>query len=300
MFRLSTTARLLRPICRRQPVVILQEVGQEIMTAHRVEYFHSTTQQLKNEAKKGKHLENLKEFAHAESRKQSREKRKNKKAGKSKGKDDPPAAAAAPMELENDDPEFEDYEDDETILPDPTQVQGRMTKVLDSFVESLKSIRGAEPTPEMFDKITVVAYGSNAPLNSVAQVVLTSSTLAQATCYDPDLAKNVSNAIRDQLQLNPSIEDGGVVKIPLPRVSLEVREQTSKALAKRTEKYRQRIRMIRRNVLKVVKQGEAGKLEGVSKDDAFRSQKEIEAVTDKVMTLLNEALEKKQRAIMEV
>jgi ribosome recycling factor len=112
------------------------------------------------------------------------------------------------------------------------------------------------------------------------------------------LAKNVGVAIRDKLELNPSVEEGGVVRIPLPRVSLEVRQQTAKALTKHTEKYRQRVRTIRRNVLKVVKQGEAGKLEGISKDDAFRAQKEIEDVTEKIMVKLNEAAEQKHKAIM--
>lgn len=152
----------------------------------------------------------------------------------------------------------------------------------------------------MFDGIAVEAYGTSTPLNSVAQVVISSSTLAQATCYDPDLANDVCSAIHDALELNPSVEDGGVVRIPLPRVSLEVREQTAKALAKRTERYRQGIRTIRRNVMKVIKQGEAGKLEGISKDDAFRSQKEIEATTEKVMEQLNAASESKQRSVMEI
>ena len=74
--------------------------------------------------------------------------------------------------------------------------------------------------------------------------------------------QSVRHAIRDApgLGLNPSIEEGAV-RIPLPRVSMETRQATAAALAKRAEAGRQRIRGARRRVLTTVKQGVAGKLE---------------------------------------
>jgi ribosome recycling factor len=257
----------------------------------------------KHGAKMGHHLDTLDEMAHSNSRKEAQERRKKKKGKKESKEVNSAPKNHKPSETDSfidwdEEPEEDDEDEDETLLPDPAQVKIRMTKVVDSFVTKLKTIRGSEPTADIFDDIQVDAYGSHAPLNSVAQVVISSSTLAQATCYDPELAKNVGVAIRDKLELNPSVEEGGVVRIPLPRVSLEVRQQTAKALTKHTEKYRQRVRTIRRNVLKVVKQGEAGKLEGISKDDAFRAQKEIEDVTEKIMVKLNEAAEQKHKAIM--
>jgi ribosome recycling factor len=275
----------------------------------------------KHAAKTGNHLENLNEMAHEKSHNEAQERRtkkKDKKATK-KGKggkkdDDTHTGAAAAnvsdeqdhddddngdMDDAHDDDDFNDEEDEE-LLPNPAKVKQRMQKVVERFEESLKAIRGSEPTPELFDDVMVDAYGSMAPLKSVAQVVIVSATQATATCFDPATAKAVSTAIRDALSLNPSIEEGGVVKIPLPRVSMETRQKTAAALGKKTESFRQRIRKVRRKALDVVKQGVAGKLDGVSKDDAFRVQKEVEALTDQVIQSLNDSAEKKHESIMSV
>jgi ribosome recycling factor len=269
----------------------------------------------KHAAKTGNHLETLDDMAHNKSREEAQERRtkkKDKKATKkNKGKkeDDPHSAAAVSDEQEHDDDDNDDMDDadddfndeeDEELLPNPVRVKQRMQKIVERFEESLRAIRGSEPTPELFDDVLVDAYGSMAPLKSVAQVVIVTATQATATCFDPATAKAVSTAIRDALSLNPSIEEGGVVKIPLPRVSMETRQKTAAALGKKTESFRQRIRKVRRKALDVVKQGVAGKLEGVSKDDAFRVQKEVEALTDQVIQSLNDSAEKKHESIMSV
>jgi ribosome recycling factor len=269
----------------------------------------------KHAAKTGNHLETLDDMAHNKSREEAQERRtkkKDKKATKkNKGKkeDDPHSAAAVSDEQEHDDDDNDEMDDadddfndeeDEELLPNPVRVKQRMQKIVERFEESLRAIRGSEPTPELFDDVLVDAYGSMAPLKSVAQVVIVTATQATATCFDPATAKAVSTAIRDALSLNPSIEEGGVVKIPLPRVSMETRQKTAAALGKKTESFRQRIRKVRRKALDVVKQGVAGKLEGVSKDDAFRVQKEVEALTDQVIQSLNDSAEKKHESIMSV
>jgi len=259
-------------------------------------------------AKTGKHLETLNELAHEKSREDAqvrRNKKKEKKASK-KHKEDDDAAVTSTTSHENDEHEDEWEDDDDggeeeqDILPDPEKVKQRMTKIVNAFEESLKAIRGTDPTPEIFDDVMVDAYGSMAPLKSVAQVVIATPTQATATCFDPATAKAVSTAIRDKLALNPSIEDGGVVKIPLPRVSMETRQKTAADLNKKSETFRQRIRKIRRKSLDIVKKGVAGKLEHVSKDDAFRVQKEIEELTEKMIQAVNDLAEKKHERVMAV
>lgn len=272
-------------------------------------------------SKMGQHLETLDDMAHETERQEARERRQKKKEkqaarkAKQKGGDHESVEHHSEEAVElahhdsehfdNDDDDGYEADDDETesdenTLPDLEITREKMLNIVEQFVESLKAIRGAEPNPEFFDDVVVEAYGANTPLKSVAQVVIISPTLATATCFDPSLAKMISVAIRNKLSLNPSVEDGGVVKIPLPRVSMESRQRTAATLKKRTENYRQRIRRVRRNALEIVKKGVAGKLEGVSKDDAFRVQKEIEAITDQVIHQLNEAADKKHASIMAV
>ena len=262
-------------------------------------------------AKMGQHLDRLDDLAHEQSRKEAEERRQKKKdrklakKGKGSGHDDKAAAASHDLDDADWDDEHhdEDEESDAEVLPDLVLTRKRMNDIVSRFVESLRGIRGAEPSADLFDSVTVNAYGANVPLNTVAQITISSPTLAYANCFDPSLAKNVATAIRNQMEnLNPSVEDDarGQVRIPLPRVSLESRQATAQQLRKRTEQYRARIRDVRRNALNIVKKGLAGKLEHVSKDDAFRVQQELESVTDECIHKLNDAADKKEKDIMTV
>jgi len=192
-------------------------------------------------------------------------------------------------------------EDIEPTLPDLVQVEMKMMAYVDRFYENLKSIRGAEPTPELFDDISVLAYGSPTPLKVVGQVVILSPTMAQITCFDPSLAKDVQKAIQLSLdQLNPQLEEGGTIKIPLPRISMEIREQTAKQLKTKTEATKQRIRQVRRKAMDIIKKGKDGKLSGISKDDAFTCSKDLDTLTETVMERLDKIMDEKMKSIMAV
>jgi ribosome recycling factor len=273
-------------------------------------------------AKIGLHLQNLNEMAHENVRQEADEKRRKKKeknaVRKNKsdesGREDVSKRADSIETADqssgedtssNDSFEEDDDVDDEHnvegVLPVPANVRERMMKQVRQFEEYLKTVRGGEPTPELFDNIFVNAYGDpNTPLQAVAQIVLVSHTLATATCFDPALGKAVATAVRNKLSLNPSVDEGGIVQIPIPRVSLESRQTTSAQVKKRAEVFRQRIRGVRRKALDIVKQGVAGKLEHVSKDDAFRVQKDIESMADDIIQKINVAADKKHEDIMVV
>jgi ribosome recycling factor len=262
----------------------------------------------------GHHLETLEELAHRESHEQAKERRKAKKLQKTND-------ALEEEEEEEDFPEevqFEEGDDhfdhggenEAPSLPDPAEVRERMLNVIDRLVASFKAIRGSEPTPDIFDPIMVQAYGERTPLSAVAQVVITSPTVATITCFDPSVAREVCNAIQVAMEISPQMDNegggggggggSGVLRVPLPRPTAESRQKTVKQLGKQAESGRQRIRGIRRAALEVVKKGEKGKLEGISKDEAFRVQKEIEQVSDECVKLLNEAVHQKQESVMAV
>jgi ribosome recycling factor len=128
-----------------------------------------------------------------------------------------------------------------------------------------------------------------------------SNTLAQITCFDPSVAKDVQKAVQLALELNPQAGDEpGLIRVPLPRVSMEVREQTAKQLQKKHEAAKQRIRDVRRKAMDVVKKGKDGKLAGISKDDAFASGKDVDAVTEEVTATLKSIVDAKMDSIMAV
>ena len=88
--------------------------------------------------------------------------------------------------------------------------------------------------------------------------------------------------------------------MPLPRPSAETRQRTVKQLGKQAEATRARIRKMRRKAQDKVKLGKDGKMEGISKDDAFRVAKEIDAVVDEVTKLINDAVQEKEESVMAV
>lgn len=252
----------------------------------------------------GQRLDSLREQAHRGAHEEAKQKRKEKKMKKGAA-----SAVETSDELEFEELVFDDDDDNEEdeleedagpSLPDPDEVKQKMTRVVDRLKESFKSIRGAEPTPELFDPIVVSAYGDKAPLSTVAQVVIVSPTLAHVSCFDPSLASDVRNAIRDSLELNPQLEEDGLVKVPLPRVSMETRQTIVKQLGKQAEAARGRIRSMRRKGMDKVKLGKDGKLEGISKDDAFRVSKEIDAVAEEVTKMVNEVVQEKEASVMAV
>lgn len=235
--------------------------------------------------KMGKHLQNLDELAHRQAKERNPQNRSDSEM------------------LSLEESTVTETDDDQAIvsLPLVSDVKARMMKVVLATKESLKAIRGSEPSPELFDSVQVKAYGALAPLNSIGQVVINSPTLATISCFDPDNAPSVRDAIRDMqgMNFNPRIEDGTVV-IPIPRVSAETRKATVKQLGKMAENTKQRIRRIRRDYLDVVKKVKDGKIEGISEDDAFRTGKEIDAVTEECIKVLNDVVQKKQDSIMSV
>ena len=102
------------------------------------------------------------------------------------------------------------------------------------------------------------------------------------------------------MNLSPYVEEGGsgVVIIPIPRVSEETRKEIVKEIGRQAENGKQRVRKIRRSAMDIIKKGKDGKLEGISKDDAFRLGKDVDGVTEEVLGVLNQIVEKKQNSVM--
>ena len=260
-------------------------------------------------AKLGQHLQTLDDMAHRtehQAAQERRKKEKDRRAPKKEGKEQPAGAAPETTEEEPNEDVEEEEEQDEMILPDPQQVEQKMQKHVMRFKDYLKGVRGGEPTPELLDDIAVTdAYGKGTgvtSLKSLAQVVVPSPTLAVATCFDPATAKAVANAIRLALGAdftNPQVEDG-VVRVPLPRVSLESRQSTVRGVHQRAEQFRKRVNQTRNKAIAVTKQGMAGRLDHVSKDDAFRIHEAIEKAKDAALLEINALADKKADDILKL
>jgi hypothetical protein len=158
----------------------------------------TTTVRGKHGAKRGQHLQRLEEVATSQEHDAAVDRRRKKKeketARKSGHHNDAAHQFKNDADQHGDDEDTDDEHDDDNddgedgpTLPDPKKIKDRMQKQIEAFKGYLKGVRGSEPTPEMFDDISVAdAYGKGTgltPLKSVAQVVISSPTLAIATCY---------------------------------------------------------------------------------------------------------------------
>lgn len=267
----------------------------------------------------GHHIQNLDEMAHNDSREEAKhrreeKKKKSKKARIKSHKEEGASEAASDVEASASgggggsggaDDDFGPREDEfgNPLLPESGAVRSKMLLVVASLERSFASIRGGEATPELFDAVRVSAYGETMPLSSVGQVVIEDPQRATISCYDPSVAGDVRDAVRDMqgMNLNPYVEEGGsgVVIVPIPRASEESRREMVKELGRQAENGKQRVRKIRRGAMDIINKGKQGKLEGISKDDAFRVGKDVEAATEEVLLALKGIVETKQRSVME-
>ena len=280
-------------------------MGQQQHVVHQRRWKHNKG------AKLGQHLQNLDEMAHRtehQAAKERHQKEKDRRSPHKKGQGDNNNNNnnnnKTTDEETEEPPEEEEEELDQTILPDPQQVEQKLQKHVIRFKDYLKGVRGGEPTPELLDEISVTdAYGKGTgvtSLKALAQVVVPSPTLAVATCFDPATAKAVANAIRLALGAeftNPQVEDG-VVRVPLPRVSMESRQSTVRGVHQRAEQFRKRVNQTRNKAIAVTKQGMAGRLDHVSKDDAFRIHEAIEKAKDAALLEINALADKKADDIL--
>lgn len=241
----------------------------------------------------GHHIQNADEMGknakHA-SRKEAASEKSNDDDATGGGSDD---GDFGPKEDENGNP----------LLPESDAVRSKMLAVVVSLERSFATIRGGEATAEMFDSVRASAYGEVVPLSSVGQVVIEDAQRATISCYDPSVAPDVRDAVRDMpgMNLNPYVEEGGsgVVVVPIPRASEETRKEMVKELGRQAENGRKRVRNIRRKAMDGIKKGKDGKMDGISKDDAFRVGKDVDSVTEEVLSILKDMVEKKQKSVMD-
>src|SRR5262245_51011715 len=107
-----------------------------------------------------------------------------------------------------------------------SQADSKLTASVGRFNEEMKKIRTGRAHPSMLDGITVVAYGQPMPLIQLATVSAPEGQLLQITPFDPANLQAIGSAIRDDqsLGLNPT-DDGRVVRIPIPPLNTERRQQ---------------------------------------------------------------------------
>jgi len=158
---------------------------------------------------------------------------------------------------------------------DTKSYEDRMSLALAHFEDEIKKIRTGRANPGMLDGIVVEAYGAKMPLLQTATINVPEPQLLQITPFDPSNLQAIAKAIRDDQSLgfNPS-DDGRVVRITIPALTSERRQQIAKQLGDKVEDCRIALRNVRHDALKDAKVKKDAK--ELSEDDIKRVEKALD------------------------
>jgi ribosome recycling factor len=170
-----------------------------------------------------------------------------------------------------------------------------MDKAVEAVRREFSSVRTGKATTSLLDLVRVEAYGSEMPLNQVANVAAPEPKLLTVQPWDKALLKAVEKAIlASDLGLTPS-NDGNLIRLPLPPLTQERRKELAKVIHKFAEEGRVSVRHARTDAIARIK-----KTEHVSEDEKKHAEKDAQKLHDDYIKTLDELVKSKEKEIMEV
>lgn len=159
-------------------------------------------------------------------------------------------------------------------------------------------IRAGKATPSLLENIRVDYYGSQTPLNQLANIAAPEARLLTVEPYDKSVIQDIEKAIMaGGLGLNPN-NDGHLIRIPLPMLSEERRKDLVKKAKEVAENARISIRNSRRDANDEIKK--TVKNESLPEDSQYESEAEVQEITNKYTELVDTILEQKEKDILTV
>ena len=177
-----------------------------------------------------------------------------------------------------------------------------LTRRMDGAIEALKrefaGLRTGRASASLLEPIHVNAYGSEMPLNQVATISVPEPRLISVQVWDRGLFSAVDKAIRDAgLGLNPRTE-GQLVRVPIPELSQERRQELTKVAHKYAEQARVAVRNVRRDGMDMLKRKE--KAHEISEDEHRDWNEKVQQMTDLHIKKIDEILAQKEKEILQV
>lgn len=174
----------------------------------------------------------------------------------------------------------------------------RMEGAINAFKSDLSGLRTGRASASLLDPVMVPAYGSEMPLNQVANVTVPEPRMLAVNVWDKSMVSAVEKAIREStLGLNP-MTDGTTVRVPLPELNEERRRDLVKVAHQYAENARIAVRHVRRDGMETLKKLEK---DGEIGQDESRSQSEaVQKKTDHYIGRIDELLAEKETEILQV
>lgn len=183
----------------------------------------------------------------------------------------------------------------DSLLSDMTN---RMDGALSSLKHEFNGLRTGRASADLVAPVMVDAYGAAMPLNQVATVSVSGTRSLTISVWDGGLIQATEKAIRESgLGLNPNTE-GNMLRINLPELNEERREELVKVARKYAESARVSIRNVRRDGMDSIKKAE--KDGDITEDDSHKYSDDVQKVADKMVKEVDSLLEAKESDIMTV
>lgn len=178
------------------------------------------------------------------------------------------------------------------------EIEARMKKAEEVLQGDLATIRTGRASPALVEKLRVDYYGTPTPLNQLAAISVPEPRLMIIRPYDPTSLSEIEKAIlKSDLGLTP-LNDGKVIRLPIPRLTEERRQELVRVVGRRVEEARVAIRNCRRDGLQDLREMEKEKL--ISEDEHYRAREDMQKLTDKYVERVDEVGRAKEAEIKEV
>ena len=176
-----------------------------------------------------------------------------------------------------------------------TEMQARMKNALEHTLHEFGQIRTGKASPAMVENVMIEAYGSMMRLKECAAISTPDARMIFIQPWDKGITQAIAKGILTaNLGLNPSV-DGGNVRVPLPELSRERRQEFVKRASVMAEEGRVKVRTVRRDAMDALKRAEKdGK---ISEDERNRMEKEVQTATDKIIKEIADHLAKKEKEL---
>ena len=179
-----------------------------------------------------------------------------------------------------------------------TEAEDKMAKSESAMTHEFEGVRTGKANPALVENIMVEAYGSSMRLRDMAGITAPETRMILIQPWDAGTVDSINKAIQSaNLGLNPAI-DGKIIRIFLPELSQERREELVKVAKKITEDGRVAVRHVRRDALEGLKK--CGKESGVSEDQVKTAEKEVQNLTDEFIKKMESHLADKEKEILTV
>jgi ribosome recycling factor len=178
------------------------------------------------------------------------------------------------------------------------ETEDKMKRSVEAFRKELTGLRAGRASPAILDKVAVDYYGTPTPVNQLGTVTVPEPRLLVIAPWDKSLIPAISKAImKSDVGITP-MTDGNVIRLVVPQLTKERRQELVKGLKKKGEEERVAIRKIRRDAIQEIKASEKdGK---VPEDESRRGQDEAQKIHDRYMKEIDQAVDAKEKEIMEV